>query len=166
MRSLFLCAALTLLSSAESRGDDTGATLFVQFEPAIAKVALRSNSRPVQLPRLTFAVRVEASCPATLEAQSISLSIADTRIRLQPDESGVVDKTISVPQKQLGPIAVNDFCMAGDDTDSEQQISLKDALSAQLSLRCSGENQESIQYETAALEVILQCEIPENTQAL
>jgi hypothetical protein len=164
MRSLFFYAALAVLVSADSHGDDADGELLVEFDAAVAKIALRSSSRPIQLPSLTFAVRIEASCSTPLAAKSISISIADTRINVQADDTGLIEKTIRVPTKQLGPITVNDFCVVGGDASSGQQLQLRDALSAQLSLRCSGETQESMTYETVALEVALQCDVPENAQ--
>ncbi len=166
MRGLLFYAALAVLVSADSRGEDADSGLLVEFDAAIAKIELRSSSGPIQLPDLTFQVRIEASCPTALEARSISISIADTRINVQADDDGLIEKTIRVPKKQLGPIAVNDFCIAEDDLSSEQQLKLSDALSAQLSLRCSGENRESITYQTVALEVDLQCAVPENAAEL
>jgi hypothetical protein len=166
MRSLFFFAALAVLIGADSRAEGADSELLVEFDAAVAKIALRSSSRPIQLPSLTFAVRIEASCPATLETKSISISIADTRINVQPDDTGVIERSIRVPKKQLGPIAVNDFCIAGEDASSAQELNLRDALSAQLSLHCSDDNRDSISYETVALQVTLQCDVPENAQAL
>ena len=166
MRSFFFFAALAVLICADSRGESADSELSVEFDAAVARIALRSSSRPIRLPSLTFAVRIKASCAATLAAKSISISIADTRISVQVDESGVIEKSIRVPKKQLGPIAVSDFCIAGEDPGSAQELNLRDALSAQLSLHCSGENQESMIYETVALEVALQCDVPENAQSL
>ena len=164
MRGPFIFAALAVLISTDSRGEDADSRLSVEFDVAVAKIALRSSSRPIQLPSLTFAVRIKASCSTPLEAKSISISIADTRINVRPDDTGLIEKTIRVPTKQLGPIAVNDFCIAGDDVSPEQQLQLRDALSAQVSLRCSSDNRESMTYETVALEVALQCDIAENAQ--
>ena len=166
MRSLFFCAALAVLVSADSRGEGADSELSVEFDTAVAKIALRSSSRPIQLPSLTFAVRIKASCPTALEAKSISISIADTRINVQPDGTAVIEKSIRVPTKQLGPIAVNDFCIAGNEAGSERELQLHDALSAQLSLHCSGESRESMTYETVALKVALQCDVAENAQPL
>jgi len=164
MRSLFFYAALAVLVSADSHGEDADGELLVEFDAAVAKIALRSSSRPIQLPGLIFAVRIEASCSTPLTARSISISIADTRINVQPDDTGLIEKTIRVPTKQLGPIAVDDFCIVGDDVSSGQQLQLRDVLSAQISLRCSSDTQESMSYETVALEVALQCDVPENAQ--
>lgn len=166
MRGLFIYAALAVLISADSRGEDVDSQLLVEFDIPVARIALRSSSRAIQLPSLTFTVRIEATCPAALEAKSVSISIADTRINAQPDDTGLIEKTIRVSTKQLGPIAVDDFCIAGGGANSEQQLRLRDALSAQLSLYCSGDNRESMTYETVALEVALQCELPDSAQSL
>lgn len=166
MRSFFFSVALAVLIGTDSRAEGVDSELLVEFDAAVAKIALRSSSRPIRLPNLTFAMRIKASCPAALETESISISIADTRISVEPEDSGVIERSIRVPRKQIGPIVVNDFCIAGDDTDSERELRLRDALSAQLSLHCSGDNRESITYETVALEVALQCDVPENTQSL
>jgi hypothetical protein len=166
MRSLLFFAALAMLVGTDSRSEGADSELSVEFDAAVAKIALRSSGRPIRLPSLTFAVRIKASCPTELEAKSISVSIADTRINVQPDDTGVIEKSIRVPKKQLGPISVDNFCIAGDDVSSEQELQLRDALSAQLSLHCSGDNRDSITYETVALEVTLQCDVPENAQTL
>jgi hypothetical protein len=166
MRSLFFFAALAVLIGTDARGEGADSELLAEFDAAVAKIALRSSGRPIQLPSLTFAVRIQASCPAALETKSISISIADTRINVQPDDTGMIERSIRVPTKQLGPIAVNDFCIAGNDASSEQELHLRDALSAQLSLHCSDDNQEWMGYETVALEVALQCDVPENAQSL
>jgi hypothetical protein len=166
MRCLYFFTALAMLIAADSRGEDADSRLIVESEAAIAKISLRSSSRPVRLPNLSFNLRIQALCPGTLEAKSISISIADTRVNIRPNDGGPVEKTIRVPRKQLGPIAVNDFCIAGDSANDEELLQLHDALTAQLSLHCVGENQESMLYETIALEVALQCDVPENAQAL
>ena len=161
MRSLYFCAVLALLVGTESHGEDANGAMSVAFDAATASIALRPSNRPIQLPSLTFAVRIEASCPTALEAKSVSISIADTRVNAQPDDAGVIEQSIRVPKKQLGPIAVNDFCIASDDADSAHELRVNDALSAQLSLHCSGDSRESMTYESVALEVALQCDIPE-----
>lgn len=166
MRELFIFVAFAVLFSADSRSEDADSRLIVESDAAIAKISLRSSSRPVRLPNLSFDFRIEALCPSTLDTKSISISIADTRINIQPDDAGPIEKTIRVSRKQLGPIAVSDFCIAGNSANAEELLQLHDALTAQFSLHCVGENQESMLYETIALEVALQCDVPENTQSL
>ena len=103
MRGLFVFAALTMLIAADSRSEDADSRLIVESDAAIAKISLRSSSRPVRLPNLSFNLRIQALCPAALEPESISISIADTRVNIRPDDGGPIERTIRVPRKQLGP---------------------------------------------------------------
>ncbi len=161
MRGHFFFVVLTVLIGTAARAEDSVSQLLVDFDAAVAVIEPRASGGPVQLPGLTFTLRVDALCPAELAPKTISISIADTRINISPDGANDVETSIRVPQNQLGPIAVNDFCITGEDPVPEQPLQLRDALSAQLSLHCSGENRESMHYETVALEVELQCAIPE-----
>lgn len=155
-----------LLVCASSFGDDAEKMLSFEFETAIANIAPRATGEPVQFPNLDFVLRAETRCPAPESTASVSVSIADSRLTITPaaDQQGLIEETISVSRKQLGPIAVDDFCLA-DDAESLQYLELEGALSAHLSLRCRGENHDSISYATSALKVAVQCEseAPEST---
>jgi hypothetical protein len=168
MRGPFLFIALAVFACVDVRGEGANSQLVATFEAAIAEIAPRSSAQPVQLPSLTFTVSIEAVCPIASATGTVSISIADTRIRTELVADGPTQQSIRVAEKQLGPIAVSDFCIAGADPASPQQLQLqlRDALTAQLSLRCVGENQESITYSTVPLEVSLQCVVPESVQSL
>jgi hypothetical protein len=159
MHGRFLIAAIAAFVCSASFGDDASRALSVQFESAQAVVALRTANQPIQLPGLTFSLRVQAHCPAPETPASVSISIADSRITVAPDENGLIESEIHVSAKQLGPVLATDFCLDGD-TDTTRPIELKGALSAQLSLRCKGENSESIRYATKLLNVALECMNP------
>lgn len=166
MRGPFLFMTLAVLACVDVRGEDANSQLVATFEAAIAEIAPRSSAQAIQLPSLTFTVSIEANCPLTYTTGTISISIADTRVRTELVADGPTQQSIRVPEKQLGPIAVSDFCIAGADPGSAQQLQLRDALSAQLSLRCVGENKESMTYSTVPLEVSLQCVVPASVQSL
>lgn len=161
MRYLTVIFAIALLISSTSRAEDAGGQLDIEFDTATAIIAPRTSSRPISLPTLTFTLRAQARCPAAETPESISVSIADTRITIYPDSDSndIIEKSIRVSQKQLGPVAVESFCLAENNADVGELLELDDALSAQLSLRCVGENSESISYQTAALSVSLLCEV-------
>lgn len=146
-----------MLICATSFGDDAEQMLKVDFETAVASITPRAADQPVQFPDLTFVLRGETRCPAPATA-SVSVSIADSKLTMAPDaeQQGLIEETMQVSHKQLGPIVVQDFCLAGN-AESLQQLELKGALSAHLSLRCRGENVDSISYTTSALDVIIQC---------
>ena len=166
MRGPFPLIALALLCCANAYGEEASSRLTAVFAAAIAEIAPRSSAQPIQLPSLTFTVNIEASCPASFANGTVSISIADTKIRAAIVADGPTQQSIQVPEKQLGPISANDFCIVGAEPGSAAQLQLRDALSAQVSLRCVGESQESITYSTVPLEVSLQCVIPESIQAL
>ena len=162
MRSPLIVPFSTLLICASSFGDDAQQMLTINFETAVASIAPRASNRPVQFPDLTFVLRGETRCPAPESTASVSVSIADSNLTIAPDteQRGLIEETMQVSHKQLGPIVVENFCLAGN-AESVQQLELEGALSAHLSLRCSGENLESISYATSALNVIVQCESEE-----
>lgn len=150
-----------LLVATAANADENDSPLAVAFEPATATVAPRETSRPIDLPDLTFAFRAQAFCPDEQVAESVTISIADTRITVRPDDNGIIEKSIVVPRKQLAPVVANDFCLLDEAEQPELALQVDDAMSAQLSLRCAGENSESIRYQTTSLNVALQCEVPE-----
>ena len=82
------------------------------------------------------------------------------RVLLGNDEDAI-EESIQVSRKQLGPVAVEDFCLGEETNDAQELLQIDDALTAQLSLRCAGENSESISYKSAALSIALLCEVPE-----
>lgn len=150
----FLVASTARVASADDR-------LEIEFDTAVAKIAPRSSARPIRLPDLTFTLTARSFCPAPQVAESISVSIADTRVTVEPTDEDIVEESIQVSRKQLGPVAVDDFCLGEDTNDVQESLHIGDALTAQLSLRCAGENSESISYKSAVLSVALLCEIPE-----
>ena len=164
MRFLTVLLPFALLTSPVSYAEDSGGRLDIEFDTATAKISPRSSDRPIRLPSLTFAVRATTHCPESQLPESLSISIADTRISISPAGDDVIEKSISVSRKQLGPVAVKNFCIVDNDANSEQTLQVEDALTAQLSLLCVGENDESISYETAALSVALECELPEQPE--
>ena len=166
MRGPFPFIALAVLACVDTYGEDANSQLTAVFTAAIAEIAPRVSARPIQLPSLTFTVNIEARCAAANAGGTVSVSIADTQIRAQIVADEPTQQSIQVPEKQLGPISVDDFCVLGDALDAAQQLLLSDVLSAQVSLRCVGENQESITYSTVPLEVSLQCVVPESVQLL
>lgn len=159
MRSQALIVLTFLLASPGTPGSSDQALTF-EFTAAEATILPRASNRPIELPELRFVVRAQAFCPSPQVPASISVSIADTRMTITPADEAVFEHEILVPAKQLAPVVATGFCLA-DDPGSMQEIRLESALSAQLSLRCNGENSESISYATAGLDVALLCENPE-----
>lgn len=117
----------------------------------------------MRLPTLSFEFTVDASCSDGKAPDSLSLSIADTRVTnsLDSDTGSRLELTVSVPAAQIGPIAVNQFC-AADNPDSVQDeratLRIPAVLSAQAALLCASESGNEMIYTSESLDVLLRCD--------
>ena len=131
-----------------------------EAQPASVELTpLADEDRPVRLPPLAFALRIEPSCAGATEPLSLSISAADTRLHFKAADlaaAPVVEATLTIPQKQLGPLRIDGFCRAGQD-DPPSRLLLEDAYTARLSLRCGSDDEQTIVYATLALDVNLLC---------
>jgi len=157
--------ALAVESPGEEQSDDR---LLVSIDTAMVEVSTRPSGRHgMRLPGIEFAVRLEPRCAVGKDADSISLSVADTRLRIGRDalaEQPIIETTIRIPGKQIGPLVIEDFCVAGDDAANDGFMEVRDALTAQLSLKCTDDGRQSIVYLTKALAITLKCETPAANQ--
>ena len=164
MRGAFIPIAIMALvadSPGEQQSEDR---LLVDADAALVEVSeLPSGRHTMRLPSLEFAIRLEPRCAAGTDADSISVSVADTRLRIGRDalaEQSVIETTIRVPREQIGPLVIEDFCVAGDDAAKGTEMWVRDALTSQLSLRCTDESRQSIIYQTEPLAIALLCATP------
>ena len=132
--SLFAAGLLTgsdLFADDAIDGIDASATM-----PRVEISPRSSGRRPLTLPSLSYDFELDTHC-AGGEAQSLMLSVADSRRRLdqeglqQPDS---ISLTMAVPAKQIAPLQVEEFCT--DESTGEGMLVIKDVLSAQMSLVC------------------------------
>lgn len=135
--------------------------LDVDADPAaVAVKPLAEGRRLIKPPSLEFLLRIDAECDANAEIASISISIADTQKALTTTDLGEaapIATRITIPARQVSPIAVEDFCPMESPTAGDTLI-VKDALTAHVSLRCTSEAGESITYASRALDVRLHCD--------
>ena len=162
MRGAFISIAIIALAvegSGEELSDDR---LLVDINAASIEVsALPADRQPIRLPDLEFEIRLEPHCAAGMNAESISVSVADTRLHIGRQmlaEQSVIETIIQVPRKQIGPLAIEEFCVAGDDAPNDTLRRVRDALTAQLSLTCADDSRQSIIYKTEALAITLVCQ--------
>ena len=136
------------------------ASLGVDADPAaVAIKPLTGGRKLIRPPALEFLLRIDAECDANAEIASISISIADTQKALTTtdlSEAAPIATRITIPARQVSPIAVEDFCPMEPPADGDELI-VRDALTAHVSLRCTSEAGESITYASRALDVILYC---------
>jgi len=161
---LVLLTAALLAIAAAAFGDD-GARLIIRAEPAVADIGpLPADRRLIRLPDLEFPLLIEPHCAADLRVESVSISVADTRRSYGArkfDTNMLLKTTIRVPRRQIGPLAVDRFCLADGDGENEHSARIPGAFTANVSLRCANDIRQSISYETLALEVRLLCKTAE-----
>jgi len=134
----------------------------VLSEPAtVAITAQRAGRRLIQLPALEFSLTIEPKCENDMRVESISISVADTRKTVTAAEASesVVVTTLTLPGRQTAPLAVVDFCRSDEDqSQSSREILVREAFTANLSLRCTNDERQSVVYSSQALDLALSCE--------
>lgn len=173
MRNFNIVTATLLLIASGSQGSGMDGHLQVDVDAAEVTIAPGPPGlRLVQLSDLTFKMRIAAHCVEDLRPESIAINIADSRryVALDADSPAPeqqdandarTEQTIEVPAQQLAPLTINNFCFDDTASDGDVLVRVPDALSAQLSLNCVGENRQSIIYQSVALSVALTCVIPD-----
>jgi hypothetical protein len=133
--------------------------LIVRTDPAVASViSLASKRSHLRLPDLDFPLRIVARCGSGRKPESMSISIADTRVtfgREALSADAVLETSISVSSHQIAPVAVDGFCSAGNNP--SMPLLLPTALTAQISLRCVGDDEQSIGFRAQSLDVLVKC---------
>jgi len=120
----------------------------------------------IRLPTLEYAFVIDARCRTDLLPASLSLSIADTRITVPADDISTdapVELTVRIPAGQIGPVAVEGFCIRNDagvqsNEAFREKVSIPAVLSVQASLLCSSETDSEMTYASQAVDVTLTCE--------
>ena len=165
MRIVILYSLIACLAPGHTYGDESESQLLVTLDAATIVVQPRpSNSRLINLPGIEFAMHVKTQCNEGMQAESVSVSVADTRVNFGPEvlnEQDKLEASIRIPGKQIAPLAVDSFCVAEEGETVNARLRVNDVLSAQVSLKCAAEDQHSIFYQTAALDVVLSCESPD-----
>ena len=164
MHALSILPAIAVAFVTAAAQSEPDGRVDLDARPAVATIApLPDDLRLVSLPSLQYALRIKPRCAAEMRAESIFVSIADTRKRLDAsdiDGQRQVDMELILPQRQIAPIAIQNFCRAGSAGSSTNRVlRIKDVVTAHLSLRCVGDEHRSIVYTTQPLDVDLTCEI-------
>jgi hypothetical protein len=170
MRILKISLLLTALTMAGLALSEPETHLSVSAAAATAAVTeLPAGRRPVALPALEYEFLIEFQCPPPMQAESISISVADSQRTLRtPEIDGlaVITSDITVPRQQLSPLVLDGFCQVTDDEKTRlTELAVADAFTAHVSLRCAGEGQQSIHYVTRTLGLSLQCLSPKEDEA-
>lgn len=164
MHRIIVPAAIALLTATASSAAADGGELSVEVDAPVVEIDSRPpGPRTVRLPDITFTMRVTALCSDDMRTKFVSVSIADTRRTLSAElfgESTTSEQSISIPQRQLAPLTIDNFCLGNDGEHRAEHLYIADALSAQLALHCAGEQREAVLYKAAPLAVELRCHRP------
>lgn len=158
---LVLFSALILALAGPARGDEARRPI-ARAGPALAEISAQpAGSRLVRLPSLEFPFSIEPRCEAGTRLVSVSISIADTQksfVAADFAEGPLLETTMLLPQRQLGPLATGQFCAAdGLGPDDAKVLRIEDAFTASVSLRCANDARQTMNFETLPLEVRLSC---------
>ncbi len=147
--------------------------------PTVTVTPRRAGRFALRLPTLTYTLTLTAYCEENWHPASVSISIADSRKSLdagQLEQAAVLDLELQVPSNQIAPVRIERFCIKddqkqiqpGDTGDNkepagadENTVIISAALSAQASLLCATDSEQSITYITKPLDVMLECNVPE-----
>lgn len=157
--SLFLMA--TIPSHVAFAQSDDSAPLQINADTPVVEIGARTAGRNfMRLPSLTYRVDLVANCPIDLMPKAMSLSVADTRRSVgETDISGdqATSVTITIPVSQIGPVAVDGFCVADGE---DEALRIPAVLSLQASLLCASEEMSQMIYASKSLDVMLSCKMP------
>ena len=147
-----ICSHSTAGQSVES------GTLVVNADTPIVEIGARPPGRNfMRLPSLSYKFELMSNCAAGLTPQAISLSIADTRKSLAPDSITHDSSTLislRIPASQIGPIAVEGFCVTANEQES---LRIQAVLSVQAALLCGNDADSRMVYASKSLDVTLSC---------
>ncbi len=169
MRSQSILLLATLILAASTAESDAIGRLIVRAQPAIVEIdPLPAGRRLVSLPNIEFVLMVEPQCAAPASAESISISVADTRKTEQVSnfaDDASIEMILKIPSRQSGRLAVDTFCQHGEyPLSGPQELLVRDAFTAQLALRCTSDGMQAIVYAVQRLDVSLRCRVTDKSE--
>lgn len=170
MRGLTILLLVAVASVTSIAKSDSIGRVIVKAHAAIVVIEpVPDDRRLISLPSLNYALTIEPQCATDMRAESISISVADTRKTYTTaaiDGQPVVEVTLTIPRQQIGPLAIQNFCRSDQsDATAIRILHVKEAFTAQLSLRCANDTAQSIVYASQPLDVDVQCQATDGDPA-
>ena len=132
--------------------------------PTVTVSPRRAGRVLMRLPNLTYALTVAVVCETNWRPDSVYISVADSGASLdakQLQAGGELKLELRIPSNQIAPLRMEKFCIADDvdapDAAIQNRITVPGVMSAQASLRCATESEQSTIYVTEPLDVVLEC---------
>lgn len=156
---------ILLLTTGVAHGDGEHRLTGRAQAAAVEISPLPPGRRLIALPDLEFPLSIDADCFGDAKAESLSISIADTiethdvsKLDSDLKNKFVLETTFRIPGNQLAPVSIEHFCTTGiDSSDATQTLLVPAAAAANISLRCSQENAQSVRYAGVSLKINLIC---------
>ena len=154
-----ISAALATLAVANA-GLAAGDIVVAARETTAMVTPRTADLKLVNLPSLEFGLRAAFKCKG--EPVSVTLSVADTHRTLRREDLAderAVEVSLTVPPDQLALAASSRFCIA-DDPETADELLVPGLATASASLRCAGDDGDSLHFASAPLQVRLVCARP------
>lgn len=135
------------------------AILAVQATEAVAQITPHAvGQRQIVLPTVSFSVQIRFACAGSAVPTLLSVGIADTLYRHAPlDGERSRLAIVEVPSKQIAPVNIGSFCVAGRASKGDDLL-LPGVASAQVSLRCNLNTRSTRKVASVPLPLRLICE--------
>ncbi len=134
--------------------------LTVHANEASTQIQPRGQGQQLsKLPPLDVSIVAEFNCAAGTDAESITVSIADTHRHYGREEiadATTFEASLRLPASQIAPISSADFCVLGTPSD-EKGLLVPGVASAQVSLRCRDESTLTAHFASVPLPLRLFC---------
>ena len=155
---LIAAATVSAMAQAPERAENLR---LLASTPTVTISPVAGGRQPVMLPALSLTISALSACDEGWRPRKLSLSVADIRRAVtfagQPD-SAETTFDVEIPQAQLAPVVIEDFCLAADDAAVEEApLLLTGYMSAQGALRCSRGEEEKVSYTSRAFDVLVEC---------
>lgn len=165
MRGTIITLTIAVLAVTSPTWAESDSRPIVRAKAASMEIELQpAGRRLLRLPNLDFPLQIEPRCEVGMHIASVSISIADTSKSFHAAdffEKPKLETSMRLPRRQIGPLAIERFCTGdGKNSDNNDVLLIRDAFTAHVSMRCTDDINQSVIYETLALEVRMVCKIP------
>ena len=152
---LFVSTCLAAGTAAADQLSLDVASASVRIAPGI------SERRAVRLPGLELDVEVNAACTGDARPEAITLSSADTRLRLAGNTLAAAEAEgtrFAIPARQLPPLSSRGFCVTDLGADQPLTLMKTGFVSIYATLSCRTADAVTMTTTSAGIDVLIECD--------